>query len=118
MAAPEKQNLLQELIPPSSYSGVDIRVSVRVYDGGRRTSARREELERLSNELDEIIFLSSSTSNRTRLEGLRSAYLTEMASLSQIQNSYGEAFSLIELKEVQTISYSIYREKIPARAFG
>lgn len=112
----------------TSYSGADIRVSVRVYDNGElHISARVDEIQKAIDDLegqkDAIVLEQGDTntvfswSRTPALNKLHQAQTTLEYQLVQLKKST-LPYSVLDLTELQTISISIYREKIPVRALG
>ena len=155
-------------LPIVSYSGADIRVSIRVYDGGSFRKRRlavlnkdykdlRAQITLLDGEVEGVdalrkgiglpwqgtttsppLYRDTNTSlsknvragvadaaehqkshriyrNMAQLRSEEQAITTEIARLTS--QPTGD-MSLIELEEIQTLSYSIYRDKFPVRALG
>lgn len=124
----------------SSYSGVDIKVVVHVYDGGKLANERRNFLAQDINNLE--LQLRSATAERGNLEAqvfssnnFTSGQVNHLNSLNQrvviLQNSLdalndeharllalNPQFSTKVLAEIQTLSLSSHREKFPVRALG
>ena len=99
-----------------SYTGVDVRVYARLYDGGRfllnQTIKWQEEEHNLAQEINSSLDLRLND----QLKQERELVQKEITRLTFLSNE--STISLIQLEELQTISISSFRDKVPVRALG
>jgi hypothetical protein len=122
----------------TSYSGVDIKAVLNIYDGGKLATEQRKTIQQsiidLNNQLkatqskqsslsasigsnftnDQVNQLNNLNYQIIRIENSIDALTDEMNRLASIQPQ----FSTKVLAELQTISISSHREKAPVRALG
>lgn len=122
----------------TSYSGVDIKAVVHIYDGGKLAQERQNRLlldvQKLEGQLKDVLSAQSELQVQT-INNLTSAQVTKMNAMARQvislehtidalldeQERIGQTkpkFSTKVLAELQTISISTHREKFPVRALG
>lgn len=123
----------------TSYSGVDIKVVIHIYDGGRAANERRNNLEQQIKDLETQIARSNTQRNQLQnsisggsftsqdvnlLDSLNRRILIMQNSIVAMNdessriNKVNPEFSTKVLAEIQTLSVSSHREKFPVRALG
>ncbi len=113
-------------INKSSYSGVDIKVVVHIYDNGKANEDRvrllKDNIESIQSILDgldrDISVNHHASLTEEEVIGLRKELAIADEEFIRLQNSNKSGFSTKVLAELQTISVSTHREKYPVRALG
>lgn len=123
----------------SSYSGVDIKVIVHIYDGGKLANQRRNDLQNEIKKLNDRLSaaktkqstlenkLISGTTNTSDIKELNDTNIMVARSTHALDAMVDEAARLTAIKpqfstkvmaELQTLSISTHREKYPVRGLS
>ena len=125
----------------TSFSGVDIKVIMHVYDGGRLNNERRANLQKHVDDLNKQIMRAEGRRNVlesqildpdaqlnpgtiTELDSLNRFIVINRNTITSLQDEItriqatNPQFSTKVLGELQTLSVSVHREKWPVRSFG
>ncbi len=104
----------------TSYSGVDIKVVVHVYDNGKANAERIDQLQSDLNQYDEILDLATNSPNvvpKTNIDEIKQSILLCNEEIDRLSHMT-TGFSTKVLAEIQTLSVSTHREKFPVRGLG
>ena len=124
MALDSQERYRNSILGKPSYSGVDVRVVARLYDGGKlikdEIAKWNEEKLNIENNLlatsPNVPFQLRSASDPGQLNGELRIVNNELDRLNNLASA--QSFSTILLEELQTISISSFRSKVPVRALG
>lgn len=110
------QDSIFKLLNKPSYSGTDIRVYARIYDNGFNINNDIRGYEAIAKDAEAEAVKNSDLQQADKLFATAEAARREAARLGARKEQ--DVVSLVWLEELQTLSVSLFREKLPVRACG
>jgi hypothetical protein len=120
-------NKVSKLYDYGTYSGADIKVIVHLppdTESGKKIQQQLKVLEQQIAEMDKALAInydltsSEDIRQKNRFQQVRNSLSEEWAELDQQQAESNDRPTSVVLGELQTISYSVFREKTPVRTLG